>query len=346
MKLAKLVVIASVSLVLASCGSEGDKKSAIKGKLTEGEKIASRGDVEIHEGFIELIGNINPNINAQLKTPAGKKRLVDNLLDQEALYQESLKRGIPDLPKYKEKAALYERVIFAQGLVEEGINAKAKEYYEQNKENEFSQVEVAHILIRTQPKRGKRPAVTEEDALKKAQEAKAKLDKGVVWTEVVEEYSDDRLTKKREGALGKLSRGDRRAGRLEWREMIDQAFTMKADEISEPIKAKDGYHIIKVIKEAAVSPYEEVQTTIQFKLRGPVKNEILAEIRGDGTTEYYDEELKALAQPETPQEAPATESQTAEGGDVEEKSATSPEPTADGSKSESGTANAEEKKAE
>jgi parvulin-like peptidyl-prolyl isomerase len=304
MKLQWLGLITSVTLLAAACGGGSEKQASIEGKLKEGKKLAARGDVEIHEGFVTMLQGINPNISAQLKTPAGKKRLVDNLIEQEILYRASLKRGIPDNPKYREKAALYERVIYAQGLVEEEIDVKAKEYYDQHKEDEFSQVEVSQILIRTQPKRGNNPGVSEAEALKKAQEAEAKLKGGASWKEVVETYSDDRLTKNREGALGKLSRNDRRAERLEWNALLDKAFSMKAGEVSDPIKAKDGYHIIKVTSEATVASYEEVQSSIQFKLRVPVKNEILSGLSKGGEIEYFDEEIKALvAEPELPQGA-------------------------------------------
>lgn len=289
---------------LAACGgTSGSKNSGkIEDKIKSGKVLATQDGVEIHEGYVDLLKQVNPNIEGQLQNPAGKKRLVDNLLEQEVLYREALKQGLPQNPKYQEKAALYERVIFAQGVLEEAIDKKAREYYNSNKEKEFSEVGVSHILIRTEAPRpnakdeASKKGVSEAEALEKAKAAKKKLDEGAAWEEVVMEFSDDRLTKNKSGDLGKISKEDRRASRLEWQALIDQAFKMKKDEISEPIKAKDGYHIIKVTEVAGVAPYEEVETRIKFKMRGTVKKEVLEEL-ADEKIEYQDEELKNLATP-------------------------------------------------
>lgn len=297
-------------IFLAACtsGSSGKAPGAnnanntdLESKLKSGKKLASQDGVEVYEGYLELLETINPNIQSQMKSAVGKKRLVDNLLEQELLYRESLKKGIQNKPKYREKAALYERVIIAQGLLEEEIDEKAKTYYDENKEKEFSQVEVAHILIRTRkpmPGKADDKGVSDEEALAKAKEAKTKLDNGVAWEEVVKEYSDDRLTQSRGGSLGKLNRDDRRAARLGWEVLIDQAFKMKTGDVSEPLKAKDGYHIIKVTEAAGVAPYEEVEARIKFKLRGPVKKEVLSELGGDEKITYFEEDLQESVTPE------------------------------------------------
>jgi len=297
------VVTASFLFLISACGQGGPAGSAdIEAKIKSGKTLASLNGVEVHEGYLELLEEVNPNIAGQLKTPAGKKRLVDNLLEQEVFHKESVKRGIQKNTKYQEKAALYSRVIMSQGLLEEEIETKAKEYYDQNKDSEFSQVKVSHILIRTQnPSAKNKSGITEEQALAKAKEAKKKLDGGTKWEEVVEEYSDDRLTKSRGGDLGKISKQDRRVGRLGWQELVDKAFAMQAGEISEPIKAKDGYHIVKIDEAAQVASFEEVETRIKFKLRGQVKKDILAELTKGGGIVYEDETLKeAASMPQPP----------------------------------------------
>lgn len=288
------ILLVLIGFALTACSPKSPEGSVdLETKIKSGKELASKNGVEVYEGYIELLEQVNPNIKAQLKSPAGKKRLVDNLLEQEILYRESLKRGIQNLPKYREKAALYQRVIISQGLLEEEIEKQSTEYYEDNKEKEFSQVGLAHILIRVRkpnPAKKGDKGVTEQQALTKAKEAKKKLDEGVAWEEVVAEYSDDRLTKPRGGDLGKVGRQDRRALRLQWNDMIDKAFEMKLGDVSEPIKARDGYHIVKLTEASHVAPFDEVQNRIKFKLRGQVKREILTDLAGS-KTEYKDEEL-------------------------------------------------------
>ncbi len=303
------------ALSLAACGRSGSSGSGTLDKtLNGGKEIASLSSAEVHEGYLELLQRVNPNIEGQIKTPAGKKRLVDSLLEQELLYQESLKRGVDRLPQVQEKAALYQRVIYGQALVDEEINKKSKDYYDTNKDKEFSRVKVAHILVRPKPpevpKGGKTPppkdnTANEAAALKRAQEAKAKLASGSAWDEIVMTYSDDVATKSKGGELGYISRGDRRIGRLDWNELVEQAFSMKIGETSDPIKAKDGYHIITVQELPSIAPYEEVQNSIKFKLRSQVKNEVLAGLTKGQKTEYKDPELTELSTPKAPAPPPA-----------------------------------------
>lgn len=297
-KLIQLFTLSSLTIFMA-CGSGNTPASStdLEAKIKSGKILASKDGVTVSEGYVELLKSINPNLENQLKTPAGKKRLVDNLIEQELLYRESVKRGIHKKAKYLEKAALYERVIISQGLLEEEIEVRAKDYYNKNKEKEFSQVKVSHILFRTRKARPNKKGdkgVTDAQALAKAKEAKTKLDKGAKWEVVVTEYSDDRLTKPRGGDLGKIGRQDRRAIRLQWSDMVDQAFKMKAEEISAPIKARDGYHIIKVTEVASIAPFDNVQNKIKFKLRASTKKDVLSKLSGKGEIEYKDESLKTL----------------------------------------------------
>lgn len=325
MKPRLLAISSLLALSLAACGGGKSAGSgSLESDLGKGKALAELGPVDINEGYLEVLSRVNPNISAQIKSPAGKKRLIDSLLEQELLYKESINRGIPSKPEVQEKAALYERVIYAQAVLDDAVDKKSKEYYDQNKDKEFSRVKVAHILLKTTPTpvspgdKGKAPAqpdakALEAEALKKAQEAKAKLAGGEAWEAVVTEYSDDRGTKTRGGEIGLLSRGDRRGDRLGWNDMIEKSFTLKAGEISDPILAKDGYHIIKILEVAQVAPYEEVQNTIKFKLRSQVKNELMAQLTKGKATEYKDESLKALgaapaapAAPQAPSEGGAT----------------------------------------
>jgi len=312
MKIKALFATTLLSLAFVACGKSGGSSgaSALSSQIGKGKELASLGDAEVHEGYIELLARVNPNIEGQLKTPAGKKRLVDSLLEQELLFQESKKRGLDNQPQVQEKAALYQRVIYAQALLDDEVEKKSKSYYDENKDKEFARVEVAHVLIRIAPPKptiGKdgKPQIpdnkaAEDEALKKAKEVKAKLDAGAPWQEVVDAYSDDKATKAKGGDLGPISKGDRRVSRLDWNELVEAAFKMKVGEVSEPIKAKDGYHIIKVTKESSVAPFEEVQNSIKFRLRSQVKNELLSSLTKGKATEYQDADLKAAAQAPAP----------------------------------------------
>lgn len=124
-----------------------------------------------------------------------------------------------------------------------------KTYFEDNKASLDTpeQVEASHILVE------------DEDT---AKEVKKKLDEGGDFAKLAEEYSTDTQTKDNGGELGYFSSG-------QMVEAFDKAaFSMKVDEISDPVKTDYGYHIIKVTgkKEAKEATLEDSKAKIKEDL--------------------------------------------------------------------------------
>jgi foldase protein PrsA len=121
-----------------------------------------------------------------------------------------------------------------------------KTYFDENK-NTFAQAEqvkASHILV-------------EDEA--KAKEVKEKLAAGEDFAALAKEYSTDTASAESGGDLGFFSKGSMVA------EFEDKAFSMKVDEISDPVKSEFGYHIIKVTdkKEAKEANYEDSKAEIK-----------------------------------------------------------------------------------
>jgi len=85
------------------------------------------------------------------------------------------------------------------------------------------QVRASHILV---------------DKLSIAQEIRAELDQGANFAKLAESYSSC-PSKKHGGDLGSFGRGKMAP------EFEKTVYSMKVGEISQPIKTKYGYHIIK-----------------------------------------------------------------------------------------------------
>jgi len=308
------VLIPLVAFILSACGSGGS--SSIDKSINQGKPLVRVGDEKIHEGYLNLLQRVNPGIKAQLDMPMGKKRLVDNLVEQELFYQESVKRGLDDKPAVIEKADLYRRVIIAQSLVDDEVEKKAKAYYDQNKDKEFERVKVAHIFFSSNPKPpppvpGKPPTPPSEEDKKrtgteaeaKAKQAHQRLKSGEPWDKVVQEMSDDKGSAGRGGDMGYLTKGDRRIERLDYKALVDTAFALAKGAYSEPIQAKDGWHIIQVTEEKKSQPFEEVAMQIKFKVRGETKNNLLNELKGKMKVQYLDVSL-AESMPAMPMPPP------------------------------------------
>ncbi len=297
-----------VLLGMTACFGSSPVDQAMK----EGKPLVRVGDEKIHQGYVDLLERVNPALKAQMDNPMGKKRLLDNLIEQEMLYQESLNRGIEKLPSVKDKIDLYRRVVVAQSLIDEETNKKAKAYYDANKDKEFERVKVTQIFFSSMPKPvapqpGKPMTPPSEEEKKKASEeaenqAKAayeKLKSGESWDKVLESVSTDKTASARNTDLGYLSRGDKRLERLDYQKLVDAAFSLPKDSYSEPIQAKDGWHIIKVTEDKKLQPFSEVENSIRFKLRGEVKTQLMADLKNKMKVQYLDVSL-AESQPANP----------------------------------------------
>ncbi|MDW8109493.1 MAG: peptidylprolyl isomerase [Candidatus Kryptonium sp.] len=94
-----------------------------------------------------------------------------------------------------------------------------------------------------------------EDTLRIYNELKAILDsirQGYDFNTLAERHSDDRFTKERRGDIGYYSRGQA------YREIEDFAFNAKAGDVSDIIRTRWGYHIIKVTEVVPVKPFDEI----------------------------------------------------------------------------------------
>lgn len=316
MKLKTSAIILTLGTV-AALGVACNSSSSIDKYLNQGTALARVGDGKINEGYLQLLQKVNPGIKAQLDTPQGKKRIVDNLIEQEMLYQESIARKLDKQKAIKEKVELYKRVIVAQALLENELEKKALDYYNQNKDKEFERIKMSHIFFSSQasnpaltPGKAPPPPPNEEERKKQDSEAEAKaraayarLKAGDSWDNVVKESTDDKVSAERGGDFGYITKADRRIERLDYQALVDTAFKMKKDEYSEPIKAKDGWHILKATEDKEVQDFDEASTSIKFKMRAEVKGLVMADLKKKTKIEYLDVSL-ADAPSEMPSATP------------------------------------------
>lgn len=277
----KAVAFLLVLAVLAGGGCKG------KGNLLV--KVGSRS---ITEKDLDLLVRVNPRLKMRLATPDGKQKILENYVEQELLYQESRKRGLQRTSSAKDKLNLYEKIIVAQALLDDELDRKAKEYFE-NHRDEFERLKVSHILIRTQPPEDQTesgPAKdkkklkaglkrSDEEALNRIEEVKARLAKGEGFGEVAKSSSEDDRTKGSLGDLGLVTIKDKRLERWGWLPIAEKAFAMKLSEVSEPIKTKDGFHLIQVTEEKKLQPYDEAEMGIKFRIQADIRTALLDDLK-------------------------------------------------------------------
>jgi peptidyl-prolyl cis-trans isomerase D len=136
----------------------------------------------------------------------------------------------------------------------EVTDEKLKAFYEEQKDS-FTAPErrkISHILFTVNDK------VDDKTALEKANKAKQDL-AGKDFATLAKEISDDKVTAKTGGDLGLFN-----AGAME-KPFEDAVMTLKAGEVSNPVKSKFGYHLIKVteLTAAGIKPFDSIKDEVK-----------------------------------------------------------------------------------
>ncbi len=175
--------------------------------------------------------------------------------------------------------------------------ADARKYYEEHKEDYLDEAQVQLRII----------VCADEDKIKAAHQA---LDRGEDFERVVEQYSEDELSKPDGGLLGYLkpSAPILAVGRKA-RSVINHAITeLKDGEYSEPIEIDSGWVIEQRVSclDPRQKPYEEVRASVRGKMIGDASNQRVMDFF-DELREKYDvvvNEENLFAEPK-PKESPA-----------------------------------------
>ena len=141
------------------------------------------------------------------------------------------------------------------------------------------EVDARHILV---------------DSEDKAKEVVEKINKGDDFAKLAVEYSSDPGSKADGGKLGYFSKGQM------VKEFEDAAFALKKGEVSQPVKSKFGWHVIKIEDRRTKQPpaFDEVKGQIVNSLVQQKGQQVAQDLRGKATIEYLDNEMKLQVQQE------------------------------------------------
>lgn len=132
----------------------------------------------------------------------------------------------------KQELEGYQRQLADSYLIDKEVTETlTKEVYERSKQD----VEISHILINVNPK-------DTLMAYKKVMAAKASLESGMPFEEVVEKYSEDRSAKRNKGYVGFVSAPFPNG----LYELENVAYEMELGVFHGPIRSDAGYHLMKV----------------------------------------------------------------------------------------------------
>lgn len=280
-----LVATALLATFVTGCSSPtGSSNIFSYAPLNTGKVIAKINNTEIRQGVLDKLGELSPRLDAQLKNPATKGKIVESIIDQQLLYQEAVKRGLDKSPDVAIKSMLNMHTIIANTLLENELEAQIKKTYEERKNKQFTRLPISqigvHFLTDEQVKKGE--SATDEQkkaALDKITAIRDELVKGGDFDKIAQEKSDDTRTKKRGGKAGLVSKDDKRYERLGLQKLVDAALALKKDGLSEPIETKQGYYLVKVTGEPSVTNYEDAKRVLGFELQGQLRTTLLDSLK-------------------------------------------------------------------
>jgi parvulin-like peptidyl-prolyl isomerase len=136
-------------------------------------------------------------------------------------------------------------------------------------------------------------------ALETANKVRADLVAGADWTVEAKTYSDDPGSKGKGGDLGTISKGEM------VQEFEDAVFSLKQDEISQPVKTAYGYHIIQV---TGITPANQ-QTLDEVK--DEITSSLLSDKKSQTWLSWIDQQKQQIGVTYSDDWAPATTTTTA-----------------------------------
>jgi len=305
-----LVIIVCLAFIVcwAGCGEMAKKKTAEKPAET-GKTVATVNNAKITEDQVNklLEGMRDPRQLAKFSTPDGKKELVNKLVDMELIDAAARKDGMLNDPEVSQLIKNYtKQVLFVSYLqkkmkdqAQQADEAKAREYYDSHPQEfqQGEQIKAQHILIKVAADADDKAVAA---AKQKATDLYKKIKGGADFAKLAKENSDDPGTKAKGGELGFFSRGQMVP------EFDEVAFGLKDGEVSQPVKTKFGWHVIKVLerKETGATPFEQAKERLirklSFQSQQDAYDKILGELRKTAKITVNDEAVQSINIP-TPQ---------------------------------------------
>jgi foldase protein PrsA len=203
---------------------------------------------------------------AQIKKQyfGGDQKKYDKQLKEQGLTDAQVRADV--------RSQIVSEKISAQ--VTKGLKVTDKEiaaYYAKNKK-QYEQPEsrdVRHILVKTK---------------KQADDLKAQLDGGADFAALAKKHSTDTASKATGGKLT-ITRGQTVAA------FDKEAFELKKDAISAPVKTEFGFHLIQAlstVKPAATTPLKDVKEAIRGQLLQEKKNQAMTKWVDELKADYQD----------------------------------------------------------
>ena len=229
--------------------------------------VAWVGDVQItRQQVINDVAKLSPIFRRQFSSAAGRKEILDAMVDKRVLEIEARRRGLHRDPEIRRQVEQLERRLIVRALIDQEKAApptdeKLQAYADAHRAEllDPERVRVARILV------------TVADDAPPPQRNKAQRRARALRDRVLQGESFDKVAADGEGpehrqagVLGWIARGDRDDPALE-----KTIFSLKhADSLSDVVACKEGYAVFRLLerREARLPPLSEIRSKVLGKI--------------------------------------------------------------------------------
>jgi peptidyl-prolyl cis-trans isomerase C len=219
--------------------------------------LAKVGSSEITQNdFMKEISRIPEWARDQFSGKDGKEKLLDEIIKRELVYQDAKKMRLDNDPEYIDKVKEFEKMTLISLILKKEVEEKAKvddaevkAFYDKNADKFTigTKLRASHILVDTE---------------QEAKNIRERLEKGESFAKLAQMYSKDKGSASKGGDIGYFTSG----------QMVPEferaVMGLKIDEISQPVKTRFGYHIIKLtgVEKGESASFEQSKEAIRKQL--------------------------------------------------------------------------------
>ena len=281
--------------VAFGCSQNSAPDSPVIAKVNKGTVTES--------DFLREVGRIPEWARSQFETGEGKEKFLDELVKKELIHQHAKKMRLDNNEEYLEKVREFEKLTLVALSLKKEVDEKVKvdenevrAFFDENQEKFTvgTQIKASHILVKT------------EDEAKNAYE---RIMSGEKFEAVAKEVSIDKGSAEKGGDIGFFGRG----------RMVPEferaALSLKTGEISQPVKTRFGYHIIKQtdVKMGDPASYEQSKEAIRRELinQKPKKyfDELIDKLKAESHISTDKEVLAGITLPWNKGESPQAQTE-------------------------------------
>lgn len=200
--------------------------------------------------------NYNKNNSAGVADPKGIKDYVPLFVNYKLKVEAAKDARYDTLNSFKKEFLMYRNQQIRSLLIDPKVEeSEARKYYDQLKQNigPDGLIRVAHIFIQI-PQKASQDQI--DKAKNKIDSINKEIQSGGSFGELAMKFSDDKMSSIRGGELPWLAR------KQTIKEFEDVAFKLKPGEISQPFLSPLGYHIVRMLEQKQLEPYDTLRTNI------------------------------------------------------------------------------------